>query len=134
MQRLEREETSNMSETNQDFQKTVEELFKGMNEFISSKTVVGEAIHVGDTILLPLVDVTFGIGAGANQGGQKNSNAGGGIGGKMSPNAILVISNGSTKLISVKDQNGLNKILDMVPDLVNKFTNKAEEGEEESKE
>lgn len=115
---------SDMADTNQDFQNTVQELFKGMNEFISSKTVVGEEIHVGDTILLPLVDVSFGIGAGANQGGQKNSNAGGGIGGKMTPNAILVISNGSTKLISVKDQSGLNKILDMVPDIVNKFTNK----------
>lgn len=113
-----------MADTNQDFQNTVQELFKGMSEFISSKTVVGEEIHVGDTILVPLVDVSFGIGAGANQGGQKNSNAGGGIGGKMTPNAILVISNGSTKLISVKDQSGLGKILDMVPDLVNKFTSK----------
>lgn len=113
-----------MADTNQDFQNTVQELFKGMSEFISSKTVVGEEIHVGDTILVPLVDVSFGIGAGANQGGQKNSNAGGGIGGKMTPNAILVISNGSTKLISVKDQSGLSKILDMVPDLVNKFTSK----------
>lgn len=47
------------------FQSTVESLFKGMDSFITTKTVVGDAITVGDTIILPLVDVTFGVGAGA---------------------------------------------------------------------
>ena len=44
------------------------------------------------------------------------------MGGKMSPSAVLVISNGTTKLVNVKNQDGLTKILDMVPDFVNKFT------------
>ena len=39
------------------FKETVNSLFKGMDSFISAKTVVGEAIHVGDTIILPLMDV-----------------------------------------------------------------------------
>ena len=47
------------------FKETVNSLFKGMDSFISAKTVVGEAIHVGDTIILPLMDVSFGVGAGA---------------------------------------------------------------------
>ena len=47
------------------FQNTVEALFRGMDSFITTKTVVGDAIHIGDTIILPLVDVTFGVGAGA---------------------------------------------------------------------
>ena len=47
------------------FKDTVNSLFKGLDAFISAKTVVGEAIHVGDTIILPLVDVSFGVGAGA---------------------------------------------------------------------
>ena len=38
------------------FKDTVNSLFKGLDAFISAKTVVGEAIHVGDTIILPLVD------------------------------------------------------------------------------
>ena len=53
------------------FKDTVNSLFKGLDTFISAKTVVGEAVHVGDTIILPLVDVTFGVGAGAFEGGQK---------------------------------------------------------------
>ena len=59
------------------FQSTVESLFKGMDSFITTKTVVGDAITVGDTILLPLVDVSFGVGAGAFSGDKKNN--GGGI-------------------------------------------------------
>ena len=39
------------------FNNTVESLFKGMDSFITTKTVVGDAIHIGDTIILPLVDV-----------------------------------------------------------------------------
>ena len=89
---------------------------------MSSKTVVGEAIKVGDTTILPLMDVAFGVGAGANQSTKNGPNSGGGVGGKMSPSAVLVISNGTTKMVSVKNQDGLTKILDMVPDMVNKFT------------
>ena len=112
-----------------DFKNTVDTLFGGMESFMSSKTVVGESIRVGDTVILPLMDVTFGVGAGANQGAKDAQNAGGGIGGKMSPSAVLVISNGTTKLVSVKSQDGLAKILDMVPDMVNKFTGGKDNGE-----
>ena len=45
------------------FQNTVEALFKGMDSFTTTKTVVGDAITVGDTIILPLVDVSFGVGS-----------------------------------------------------------------------
>ena len=105
------------------FKETVNSLFKGMDSFISAKTVVGEAIHVGDTIILPLMDVSFGVGAGAFSG-EKKDNGGGGMAGKMTPCAVLVIQNGSTKLVNVKNQDGLTKVLDMVPDFVNKFTSR----------
>ncbi|MCI8598752.1 MAG: sporulation protein [Lachnospiraceae bacterium] len=106
---------------NNNFDTTVESLFKGMDNFISTKTVVGDAVTIGDTIILPLVDVSFGVGAGAFAG-DKKQNAGGGMGAKISPSAILVISNGVTKLVNVKNQDTVTKILDMVPDFVNKFT------------
>ena len=55
-------------ENENNFKETVSSLFKGMDGFVSAKTVVGDAIHVGDTIILPLVDVSFGVGAGAFAG------------------------------------------------------------------
>ena len=100
---------------------TVESLFKGMDNFITTKTVVGDAIHIGDTIILPLVDVSFGVAAGAFSQEKKNNGAGG-MGGKINPSAVLVIQNGVTKLVNIKNQDGMTKILDMVPDFINKFT------------
>ena len=102
------------------FSSTVEALFKGMDNFITTKTVVGEAVKVGDTIILPLVDVTCGMAAGAFAQTAKNSGAGG-MSAKMSPSAVLVIQNGVTKLVNIKHQDAVTKVLDMVPDFVNKF-------------
>ena len=112
-----------MAENKNDFNETVASLFKGMDSFLSAKTVGGEAVHVNDTIILPLVDVSFGVGAGAFAGDKKN-NAGGGMGGKMSPSAVLVIQNGATKLVNIKNQDTVTKILDMVPDVVDRITGK----------
>ena len=120
-----------MAENN--FQETVSSLFKGMDSFISAKTVVGDAVTVKDTIILPLVDVSFGVGAGAFAGDKKN-NAGGAMTGKISPSAVLVIQNGSTKLVNIKNQDTVTKILDMVPDVVDKITSKfggSDEADEE---
>ena len=105
------------------FKGTVEALFQGMDGVVSSKTVVGDAIHIGDTIILPLVDVSFAVGAGAFSGESKEKGAGG-IGGKMSPSAVLVIRNGMTKLVNIKNQDTITKILDMVPDMIDRFTTK----------
>lgn len=115
-----------MAENKNNFDATVASLFKGMDSFISAKTVVGEAVTVKDTIILPLVDVSFGVGAGAFAGDKKN-NAGGAMTGKISPSAVLVIQNGMTKLVNIKNQDTVTKILDMVPDIIDRFTGKSGE-------
>ncbi len=108
-----------MAENN--FTGVIESLMRGMNTVLSTKTVVGEATKIGDTIILPLVDVTFGVGAGASVGDKKNGGAGG-FSGKLTPSAVLVIKNGSTKLVNIKNQDTVTKVLDMIPDIVDKFT------------
>ena len=100
---------------------TMGSLFDGMEGFLTSKTVVGEPIYIKDTIILPLVDVSFGMGAGAFSGDKKDK-SGGGIGGKMTPSAVLVIKDGQTKLVNIKNQETIVKLLDMVPDVIDKFT------------
>lgn len=113
-----------MSDIN--FKGTVDALFQGMNGIVSSKTVVGDAIHIGDTIILPLIDVSFGVGAGAFNGDKKEKGAGG-LGGKMTPCAVLVIQNGKTKLVNIKNQDTMTKILDMIPDAIDKFSSGKDE-------
>ena len=44
---------------------TIEALFRGMEGLVQSKTVVGEPVQVGETIIIPLIDVTCGMAAGA---------------------------------------------------------------------
>ena len=53
---------------NNNFSEVVSSLLSGVDNFLSTKTVVGQATQIGDTIILPLVDVTFGVGAGAAAG------------------------------------------------------------------
>ena len=108
------------------FKGTVDALFQGMNGIVSSKSVVGDAIHIGDTIILPLIDVSFGVGAGAFNGDKKEKGAGG-LGGKMTPCAVLVIQNGKTKLVNIKNQDTMTKILDMIPDAIDKFSSGKDE-------
>ena len=96
------------------FASTIGALFQGMDEFVTTKTVVGEPVTVGDAIILPLVA------AGAFGQSAKEKNAGG-MSAKMTPSAVLVIQNGMTKVVNIKHQDALTKVLDMAPDLVNKF-------------
>ena len=82
-----------------------------------------------------LVDVSFGVGAGAGSNGTKNSASGaGGLGGKMTPSAVLVIKNGGVKLVNIKNQDAVTKVLDMVPDLIEKFTKPKDKEESPEKE
>ena len=108
------------------FNSTVSALFNGMDSVISSKTVVGDAIHIGDTIILPLVDVSFAVGAGAFHADKKEKGAGG-LGGKISPSAVLVIQNGRNKLVYIKNQDTITKLLDLVPDVIDRVKEKKED-------
>ncbi|ONI40299.1 sporulation protein [Candidatus Epulonipiscium fishelsonii] len=121
------------------------EILKDLEHFITTKTVVGEPINVGDTILVPLVDVSFGIGTGSKSASklkEKNKEkeryvdgpsdtSGGGVGANISPSAVLVIQNGTTQLINIKNQDSLTKLIDMapgilsnIPSIVSKFAGK----------
>lgn len=108
------------------FNSVVNSLLGGMEGFLSTKTVVGEPTKIGDTIIVPLVDVSFGVGAGTFRG-EKKDNGAGGLTGKMSPSAVLVIQNNSTRLVNVKNQDAVTKIIDLVPEVLNKITSKKEE-------
>lgn len=110
----------------------MEALLKNVETVFTTKTVVGEATKIDDTYIIPIVDVSIGMGAGSVSGDGKDknrSNGAGGMSGKMSASAVLLIRDGQTKLVNIKNQDGVTKILDMIPDLVDRFTspkNKAE--------
>ena len=114
-----------MADKENQFQDVVGSLLNGMDTLLSAKTVVGETTTVGDTIIIPLVDISFGVGVGAGDNNKKGSSSGaGGLGGKITPSAVLIVKDGYTKVINVKNQDTLTKVVDMVPDLIDKITNR----------
>ncbi len=125
-----------MAEVN--FKETVQSLLHGMEGFVSTKSVVGDAIRMEDgTVILPLVDVSFAVGSGVFNKEPKNK-AAGAMGGKMSPCAVLIIRDGNTRLIMLKDQDTLSRIFEMLPDVIERLkkmiAKKKEAGEEISDE
>ena len=122
-----------MADKTNQFEGVVESLLNKMDTALSTKTVVGAPTEIGDTIIVPLVDVSFGFGVGTGTNDEKKSTkAAGGIGGKMSPSAVLVIKDGTTKMVNVKNQDTVTKVLDMLPELVDKFTKKEPMSNEEA--
>lgn len=119
-------------EKNNHFLDNAEAVFKGMNTFLTTKTVVGEPIIVGDTTIVPLVDLSCGMAAGTFDNTSK-SNGGGGMSAKISPTAMLIIQEGRTKVVNIKNQDAITRLLDMIPDLVNKITNKSDVDKEATK-
>lgn len=102
------------------FENVMKSLMEGAGGVLTSKTVVGSPIEVGDTILVPLSDVTIGCGAGANNG-KSNNAGGGGFSAKMSPSAVLIIKDGNTKVVNIKDQTNITRLIDMVPETIDKL-------------
>ena len=109
---------------------TVNTLLKGMENFLTSKTIVGEPIYLNETIIIPMADVSFGVAAGSFRNDKKDNNAGA-MGGRMSPSAVLVIKDGTSRLVNVKNQDILTKLMDMVPDLIDKFKSKEDQKTDE---
>lgn len=114
-----------MSETN-NLKTTVESLMKGMDGLVSSKTVVGDAVRVDNITILPLIDVSFGIGAGSSLSDKKDKGMGG-VGGKITPSAVLVIKDGTTRLVNIKNQDTITKLFDLVPEVLDKITTRKED-------
>ena len=108
-----------MAEERNNIATVVRSLMDGAESVLTSKTVVGAPVRIGDQIIIPLSDVSIGCGAGSNGTDHKDKGMGG-FSAKMSPTAILIIKGGQTKVVNIKDQTAITKLVDMVPDVIDK--------------
>lgn len=111
---------------NSNVKENLEVLFEKFKNMIKVETVVGEAVQIGDTTLVPFVDVIFGFGTGTNHNtANKNHECGGGGGGaKMEPSAVLVIKGDRIELFNIKGNpysSSFDRLIGLVPDLVSKL-------------
>ena len=80
-----------------------------IERLLTTKTVVGEPIKIGDNTIVPLVAVGFGFGGGSGAGedpkkpGAKGTGAGAGGGGGIRPIALLIVDkDGNIRVESVR--------------------------------
>lgn len=109
---------------NHNTQELLNALFQGLDGFVQSKTVVGEPIVVGNTTLIPLMEVSCGMASGAfmKENQKKGDGGAGAMSSKITPAAMLIIQDGRTKLIRVKNEDAFSKIIDMIPEAIDKIT------------
>lgn len=101
------------------FDTSLNVLFDKVEDIVSTKTIIGDAITLGDLTLLPLIEVSVGVGVGTKEGAKEDS--AGGMGAKITPSAVLVIQNGNVQMINIKNQDAVNKLIDMAPGIASKL-------------
>ena len=111
---------------------SLEVLFNKVEDLVSTKTIVGDAVIIGGLTLLPLIEVSVGVAAGAKDSGSQS--AAGGMGAKITPSAVLVIQNGSVQMVNIKNQDAVNKLIDMAPGIAQKLNFGAIFGKSQEKE
>lgn len=100
-----------------------------IKEMVDCQTIIGDTIDAGEGIkIIPISKVTYGFASGGSDFPTKTSKelfgGGGGAGVTISPVAFLVIKDGdvSVKYVSEGAENSAERIISMVPDVVNKVT------------
>lgn len=108
-----------------DFTQNINEIFDHLKKFLCTETVIGNPLQVGNITLVPIINVSFGAGSGGGNGkdnkGNDSTGGGAGVGGKISPQAILVIKNDEVNVIPLTEKTSLDKIFAMVPDIMSKL-------------
>ena len=97
-----------------------------IHEMVDTNTIVGQPITTPDGVtLIPISKVSFGFGSGGGDYGKvqpKDFGGGAGAGVKIDPVAFLVIKEGTTRVlpVAVPASTTLDRVVEMVPDLMEK--------------
>lgn len=117
-----------------------------LENMIDVNTIVGDMIVASDgTMIIPVSKVCFGFAAGGSEFNTNKLNkfsenaklpfgGGSGAGVHISPMAFLVVKDGTTKLMTLGGTNPLDKLIDLVPDIVEKADKLINKKMEEPKE
>ena len=112
-----------------------------IKDMVDVNTIIGKPIETKNGIIIPLSKVTFGFASGGSEFNSEtidNYNKkekeesieyklpfGGGSGAavNISPIAFLVVQNESVKLLPIEHSSSVDKLLDYVPDLIERTNN-----------
>ena len=95
-----------------------------LRQMARSQSVVGEPITLGNKIIVPLVKISVGFGAGGAQSEKQpegtNFGGGGGGGAKIEPAAFIIIDGDKVSLMAAKPGK-YDSLIEAVPALVGKL-------------
>ena len=120
-----------------------------IQDMVDVNTIIGEPIETaGDIMIIPISKVCFGFAAGGSEFNSETLDeykkkekeeemqyrlpfgGGSGAGVTINPVAFLVINKDTIKLMPINHTSTLDRIVDYVPAIINKFSKKDEEVEE----
>ncbi|MBC7766333.1 MAG: GerW family sporulation protein [Hyphomonadaceae bacterium] len=112
-------------------------VMQNIKEMIDVNTIVGDAVETPEgTVIIPISKVSFGFAAGGSEFGDASSNisgqslpfgGGSGAGISIQPVAFMVVGKDGVKLLPVNHNSPLEKVLDLVPDIVDKINHAVKE-------
>ena len=104
-------------------QNVLETMYNKLDKFLKTETVIGEPMELGEIKLIPIVTASFGMGGGIgeeNKESGKSEGGGGGLGCRISPDAILVIKGSEVELVNLDGKGSLDKLFEVMPELIGK--------------
>jgi len=104
-------------------EKLAETLLEKLRYITKAETVIGDPIQAGESTVIPVSRVSVGFGFGGHQGKGDTSASGGGA--SVNPVAFLVIRGDDVRIMPItRDSSLMSKVMEIVPDVVNKFNGK----------
>ncbi|MDF2839052.1 MAG: Sporulation protein YtfJ [Evtepia sp.] len=114
-----------------------------VRDLVDANTIIGQPIVAGDITLIPVSKLSFGFGTGGSEFAVKNQKpeqdnafgGGGGAGVKITPVAFLTVHGESVKLLpmTAPADTTMDRIVELVPDLVDKVADFFEKKPKDSK-
>lgn len=105
-----------------------------LESMVDVNTIVGDMLTSPDgTVIIPVSKVSFGFAAGGSEFNTNKLNkfsetaklpfgGGSGAGVNISPMAFLVVKDGNVRLMTLDGTSPIEKLVDMVPDVLNKIS------------
>jgi uncharacterized spore protein YtfJ len=94
-----------------------------LEKFLTTKTVVGDPIVIGDVTLVPIQTVSFGYGTGGGEGGDekgKGTGGGGGAGANLKPIAVVAVKGTDVQVYTLGKKGVVDNIAALIPDAFSK--------------
>lgn len=107
----------------------VDALVDHLERLITTKTIVGDPITSGNIQIIPVMSASFGYGTGIGEGTEPGKSgggkgSGGGAGAAITPTALILVQNGEAKVYSLGKKGMIDKLTEMLPDVMAKFGKK----------